>query len=96
MKVRKKPIIVEAIQITGTIENANEIHNKFGSDNIFFWKCHDYTGRNEAAKIIGAEIKTLEGNMVANIGDYIIRGVHGELYPCKPDIFEETYEVVND
>lgn len=37
-------------------------------------------------------IKTLEGNMIANAGDYIIKGVNGELYPCKPDIFQKTYE----
>jgi hypothetical protein len=42
----------------------------------------------------GVEIKTLEGTMVANPGDWIIRGVKGELYPCKPDIFEATYERV--
>ena len=42
-----------------------------------------------------AEIKTLEGTMRANPGDWIIRGVQGELYPCKPDIFEATYEPLN-
>ena len=42
------------------------------------------------------EIKTLEGCMIANIGDWIIKGVKGELYPCKPDIFEATYETVGD
>jgi len=40
------------------------------------------------------DIRTLEGVMHANVGDYIITGVHGEIYPCKPDIFEETYEEV--
>ena len=40
------------------------------------------------------DIQTLEGVMHANIGDYIITGVHGEIYPCKPDIFEKTYEEV--
>ena len=39
-------------------------------------------------------IHTLEGDMKANVGDYIITGVHGEKYPCKPDIFEETYEPI--
>ena len=39
-------------------------------------------------------IKTLEGNMAANIGDYVIKGVKGEIYPCKPDIFNMTYEQV--
>ena len=41
-------------------------------------------------------IPTLEGNMIANVGDYIIRGVKGEFYPCKPDIFELTYEPVEE
>ena len=50
-----------------------------------------------AAKILKRiEIETLEGVMVGNPGDYLIRGVKGELYPCKPDIFEETYELVSD
>ena len=42
------------------------------------------------------DITTLEGIMHANVGDYIITGVHGEVYPCKPDIFEETYEVIGE
>jgi hypothetical protein len=40
-------------------------------------------------------IHTLEGNMIASVGDWIIKGVKGEFYPCKPDIFESTYEEVN-
>ena len=44
------------------------------------------------AKMYGCTIKTLEGKMHAKVGDYIIRGVNGELYPCKPDIFKKTYE----
>ena len=39
-------------------------------------------------------IRTLEGNMIATKGDYIIKGVQGEIYPCKPDIFEQTYDIV--
>lgn len=39
-------------------------------------------------------IETLEGSMIGNVGDYIIRGIKGEVYPCKPDIFKETYELV--
>lgn len=42
------------------------------------------------------DIYTLEGTMHASVGDYIITGVHGELYPCKPDIFKETYELVEE
>lgn len=43
----------------------------------------------------GRKIETLEGTMIANVGDYIIKGVNGEFYPCKPDIFEQTYERVD-
>ena len=43
-----------------------------------------------------ADIETLEGTMHADYGDYIIKGVNGELYPCKPDIFEKTYEAMED
>jgi hypothetical protein len=42
------------------------------------------------------KIKTLEGVMTANIGDWIIQGVNGEIYPCKPDIFEKTYELLKE
>jgi hypothetical protein len=44
---------------------------------------------------VGLVIPTLEGNMLAVENDYVIKGVHGEFYPCKPDIFKETYEAVN-
>ena len=52
--------------------------------------------QNEAITRYGDKvvIKTLEGYMIASPGDYIIKGVKGELYPCKPDIFESTYEMV--
>lgn len=82
MKYRKKPVEIEAIQYIGTYENKIELYNFM--DSLIY-----YVDENE-----DLIIKTLEGNMRANIGDYIIKGVHGEFYPCKPDIFEETYEVV--
>ena len=47
-----------------------------------------------AGKVLYIEIDTLEGTMRADLGDFIIKGVQGELYPCKPDIFEATYEIV--
>lgn len=79
MKYRKKPVVVEAIQYTG--ENAVEIVRKFG--------CRAIKALNGAIMIC-----TLEGWETANMGDYIIRGVQGEVYTCKPDIFEKTYEPV--
>ena len=76
---RKKPVVIEAIQWTGN--NLNEI--------VMFTEKHNLQcGENEL------KIKTLEGNMIASLGDYIVKGVKGEFYPCKPDIFEQTYEEV--
>lgn len=81
-KYRKKPVIISAIQFTG--ENSEEIGH-FAS---------------LAAKVTGREkqlrIKTLEGMLKVSPGDWVIRGVQGEYYPCKPEIFEETYERVED
>lgn len=82
MFYKKKPVIVEAIQWTG--ENEQQIFKWMSSHNK-----HDYCMAN--GHMI---IKTLEGDHIANIGDFIIRGVHGEYYPCKPDIFQKTYEHV--
>lgn len=89
MKYKKKPVVVEAVKI-------NE-RGLIGED--WFWDAvtkneiitHDFGKHGKPA---WCEIMTLEGTMIASPGDYIIRGVQGELYPCKPDIFEETYEVV--
>ncbi len=51
-----------------------------------------FIGSNDTSRYM--QIDTLEGVMTANKGDYIIQGVQGEIYPCKPDIFEMTYEIV--
>ena len=79
-KYRKKPVEIEAIQWTG--DNLDEIRKFTGTYN-FIKKETDSVG-----------IYTLEGKMYASPGDYIIKGVKGECYPCKPDIFVETYEPV--
>lgn len=78
-KYRKKPVVIEAVQWTG--KNFDDIYEFTEGKN-----CHMY---NKSLVIM-----TLEGQMTANIGDYIIKGVQGEFYPCKPDIFEEIYEEV--
>ena len=91
MKFRKKPIIIEAMQWTG--ENLEEIMKfiespfTYDESTIYCTKKFIYDG-NEL------KINTLEGTMIASVGDYIIKGVNGEFYPCKPDIFEKTYEKV--
>ena len=86
MKYIKKPITVEAVQIS-------EEKNDF-IDNYPQWFCDAYdSGKIRLSyAFIGLVVKTLEGEMYAPWGSYIIRGVKGELYPCRADIFEETYE----
>jgi len=82
---RKKPVEVWAMQWDGTTSGA--LH-------IIAWS----KGFNNARDIIAVHedlvIRTLEGDMTVSPGDYVIRGIKGEFYPCKPDIFEETYEAV--
>lgn len=89
MKYRKKPIIIEAIKWDGL--NVSDVNTFCGGKAGFqitdsAWQVH------KAGVHTRLYIATLEGELSASVGDYIIKGVHGELYPCKPDIFEETYE----
>jgi hypothetical protein len=84
-RFRKKPVVINAVQYDGN------------------FRCLDCFSINEVSHFIVSKdsegkqcikIPTLEGEMIASIGDYIIRGVKGEYYPCKPDIFEATYDTV--
>ena len=77
-KIKKKPIVVETVQYTGN--NIGDIEK---------WSNKKLSIQAEDGSLI---IPTLEGNLKANIGDWIIRGVRGEIYAIKPDILEETYE----
>lgn len=80
---RKKPVIIEAVQFTG--------------DN--YDKCLEFTGLEPSDGVINNSdfiIQTLEGVMTASKNDWIIKGIKGEFYPCKPDIFEATYEEVTE
>ncbi len=81
-KYRKLPVVIEAVQITDSTFDAPHPNPDHISGVVY----------NPRLRIV--EIHTIEGVMVAQIGDWIIRGVNGELYPCKPDIFEKTYEAV--
>ena len=87
MKATKKPVTIEAVKWDG--ENSEEII-AFCGDSAFT-AVESQMGQTETEELY---IKTLEGNHHASVGDYIIRGVNGELYPCKPDIFEKTYDIV--
>ena len=83
---RKKPVTIEAEQFDGTVESANRILAWIGRNGADAKRVH---GTKPDCGII---ISTLEGDMTAIPGDWIIRGVSGEFYPCKPDIFAATYE----
>lgn len=80
-RYRKKPVVIEAIQWTGN--NHIEVAEFMLGANVYINIPKGYV-----------EIETLEGKMFAGVNDYIIKGVKGEFYPCKPDIFEQTYEEV--
>ena len=109
MKYRKKPVVVEAIQYEFSsalswrnYNNIDEI-KKFTNGSI---KLQEYMSLSKVRSIDDGEktfiperhiqvtIPTLEGEMLVSEGDYIIKGVNGEFYPCKPDIFHKTYEEV--
>ena len=81
-KYRKKPVVIEAVQWTG--------------DNVI--EMYQFTGI-KSIKVSNSDeliVHTLEGDMIASNGDYIIKGIKGEFYPCKSDIFEQTYEECDD
>jgi len=86
-KYRKKPVEVEALYFDGTYKSIAKAQEWTGKNLRLEWHLPEDLGH--------IFIPTLEGEMRAKPGDYIIKGVKGEFYPCKPDIFEETYESVN-
>lgn len=96
MKYKKKPIVIEAIQLK--VDNFDEVCEFMGETPVP--KHNPDYGIDEHGNTnnpyLGVYIETLEGKMLANCGDYIIKGVSGEFYPCKPDIFEKTYDIVED
>ncbi len=93
-KYRKKPVTIEAYQYEGDFISSG---NWTAPD----WVNEAYNNGILVYKEVGDTppelyVKTIEGDMKCNYKDYIIKGVKGELYPCKPDIFEETYEQVDE
>ena len=82
MKVRKKPVIVEAYKLTEET-----------SDMVSKW-CNGLLIKNEHGPVI--QIMTLEGVMTARNGDYVIKGIHDECYPCSAVVFEKIYEVIDE
>lgn len=93
-KYRKKPVVIEAVKLGW--DTWNEVCD-FMPDDMFKGiylddKNFEVLPKTDTSNTMGMSIKTLEGEMIARQGDYIIKGVKGEFYPCKPDIFEMTYE----
>lgn len=87
MKYRKKPVIIEAMQLK--TDNVSRVLEWMGGKWV-------HSGGYDESDMPFITIRTLEGEMTALLGDYIIRGIKGELYPCKPDIFQSTYEIVDE
>jgi hypothetical protein len=85
-KYRKKPVVIEAVKYDGS--NAAELVEWAAS----------FTSDPAPLQVLGTQlfIATMEGDLFATPGDFIIRGVQGEFYPCKPDIFAATYEEAGD
>lgn len=95
MKYRKKPVVIEAVRVEATEKSMHEIlefmnqkvDTKCNIALLKFWEYCEHVFSN------GLTIATKEGDMRAFPGDYIVKGVQGEFFPCKPDIFEQTYEL---
>ena len=87
MKARKKPVVIEVMQLKMVSSRS-------------YRKCKEFVGESwvelhEMPNDLPG-IETLEGTMEISDGDYIIKGVNGEFYPCKPDIFEKTYDIIEE
>jgi hypothetical protein len=89
-KYRKKPVVIEAVQLRW--DTWSEMCDHAGVGKLVDGKPEG----DQDGEAIGLDIPTLEGLMHANENDWIIKGVNGELYPCKPDIFEKTYEKIEE
>lgn len=90
-KFRKKPVVIEAFLWTG--DERQEEEPEWAAEAVEDGRIRMVDDNTEA---ISLKIRTLEGVMRADRGDWIIRGIKGEIYPCKPDIFAATYEPVTD
>jgi len=87
MKYRKKPVVIEAIKVADALAFYDTKYADLPQ-----WLIDAHEAQAISFHCDGVRISTLEGRMTGGLDDWIIRGVKGELYPCKPDIFEATYE----
>lgn len=93
MRYRTKPVEIEAIQWTGL--NLEEI-KQFVGESLEYNILDTAWEVGKSRPHIYMKIHTLEGDMYASVGDYIIKGLRGEFYPCKPDVFKKKYEVIGE
>lgn len=97
MKYKKKPVTIEAFQYDGDLKGAdNKYYVPSWAVAAFESGIMHYASKKFDSPECELFIDTLEGTHHVSVGDYIIQGVNGELYPCKPDIFEKTYEKVDE
>ncbi len=98
MRFRKKPVVIEAVQLLWSTWDEMCAHADVGkledgkASGCYVSRADRCTVTEDGNGLMGLAIPTLEGLMIGVEGDWIIRGVKGELYPCKPDIFDLTYE----
>ncbi|MDO7880358.1 MAG: hypothetical protein Q6A85_12980 [Enterococcus mundtii] len=91
MKFQKKPVVIEAFQYDGDFMNSKGKHYvpdwavEANENGTFVWRDQG-----------DLYVKTLEGEMLVSVGDFVIQGVASEIYPCKPKIFQQTYEVYGE
>ena len=91
MRFRKKPVVIDAFQLTEDVYRDPAKWPKWTSENFA-----DPLPRQPHMHEGVVYVRTMEGNMRADVNDWIIKGVKGELYPCKPDIFQQTYDPVEE
>ena len=96
IKARKKPVVIEAVQLKENYDSIRECLSFLGRIYEEYTEASINNRIAEVKQDNGINIATLEGTHHASFGDYIIKGVKGEFYPCKPDIFEKTYEVLKE
>ena len=96
MKYIKKPIVIEAMEFLNNERSIKGILRFMGQKVELNCVRADEAFSDYCSNVVkeGIIIPTLEGHMRASLGDYIIKGIYGEFYPCKPDIFEKTYESI--
>jgi len=92
VKYRKRPVVIEAMHYAG----GGNFHNSGGALPEWLWEAFEAETITTTGGADPIYIATLEGRMEVGVDDWIIRGVQGELYPCKPDIFAQTYECLDD